>query len=360
MNKIIIITGPSGSGKTTLTDKLLEMYSDSLKRIKTYTTRPFRSDEDSNQYIFKDQEQFLEYIENDNFIEYEEVYSGVYYGTSKTSIIDALDDNNNYILCMDVKGALKLKSILRNRCVTVFCNPGSYETIQNRLSHRPLESNTIEREFKYTFEMSYLDMFDLEVDSSQDIQITLSNFKHEVLDKIKNKTVVVNLYGGPGTGKSTMAAALFSELKFMNINCELVTEYAKDKVWEESINTLSDQVYIFAKHHHRIWNLLNKVDVIITDSPIIMASVYTPDSEVALKTLTKEYHFKNNNLEVFLIRNKPYNTKGRMQTEVEARVKDQEILQLLDTNFINYRQVYSNKNSVQEIVQMILNKIGAQ
>ena len=59
--------------------------------------------------------------------------------------------------------------------------------------------------------------------------------------------IVVNLYGGPGSGKSTTAAGIFSELKMLGLNTELVTEYAKDKVWEKHESILDNQIYVFAK-----------------------------------------------------------------------------------------------------------------
>ena len=65
--------------------------------------------------------------------------------------------------------------------------------------------------------------------------------------------LVVNLFGGPGCGKSTVAALLFGKLKQHGVNCEMALEYAKDKVWEESFKTLEDQIYIFGKQLHKIW-----------------------------------------------------------------------------------------------------------
>ena len=68
----------------------------------------------------------------------------------------------------------------------------------------------------------------------------------------KNKTIVCNLAGSPGSGKSTLAAYVFAKLKMMGINCELVTEFAKDKVWEKNNEALSNQIYIFAKQYYRM------------------------------------------------------------------------------------------------------------
>ena len=70
--------------------------------------------------------------------------------------------------------------------------------------------------------------------------------------KNSSNPLIVNFYAGPGAGKSTMVAHTFAELKWRGINCELVTEYAKDKVWEKSFETLENQFYVSAKQYHRL------------------------------------------------------------------------------------------------------------
>ena len=90
----------------------------------------------------------------------------------------------------------------------------------------------------------------------------------------KKLPIIVNLIGGPGAGKSTIAAGLFYFLKMSGVKVELATEYAKDKVYDKSFKTLDDQFYVFGKQFHKIWRLVEDNDVIITDSPIILSVFY--------------------------------------------------------------------------------------
>ncbi len=171
------------------------------------------------------------------------------------------------------------------------------------------------------------------------------------------KSLVINLFGGPGSGKSTMASALFSELKYKNINCELVTEFAKDLTWEDRKNTLSDQIYVFGKQYHKIYRLLNKVDIIITDSPLLLTLIYDSEQREYLRCLAMSEFMKMDNYNVFLNRVKPYNQKGRNQTEKESILIDGNIKRLLNQYNISYDEYDGSKNSVRYIVRNIINRI---
>jgi len=145
---------------------------------------------------------------------------------------------------------------------------------------------------------------------------------------------VINLFAGPGTGKSTGAAYIFAKLKMLGINCELVQEYAKERVWQNDLEVFQNQLYVIAKQSMRMSRLKNKVDVIITDSPIIMGAVYcknTPyyhDFYKVLQTIDRGYESYN----YFLNRVKPYNPAGRFQDEEGAKKIDKEIFDLLHEN----------------------------
>lgn len=144
------------------------------------------------------------------------------------------------------------------------------------------------------------------------------------------ETLILNLFGGPGTGKSTTAAGVFAALKWQDVNCEMALEFAKDKVWEKSIYVLDNQLYIFGKQYHRIFRLRGQVDVIITDSPLLNSILYYQgDNEYFPRMVFKE-HRRFRNLNVFLQRLKPYNPAGRVQDEQKAKALDKHIVRILD------------------------------
>ena len=172
--------------------------------------------------------------------------------------------------------------------------------------------------------------------------------------------IVVNLYGGPGSGKSTTAAGIFSELKMLGLNTELVTEYAKDKVWEKHEAILDNQIYVFAKQYHRLFRLTGQVDVIVTDSPILLSTIYNKDRTTlgrSLDNLVIEAYHTFNNVNYFLNRTKKYNPKGRLQTEDEAKELDTQINSMLDRLNVPYDIHKGANEGKQPIIDGILRRI---
>lgn len=141
------------------------------------------------------------------------------------------------------------------------------------------------------------------------------------------KTVTINLYGGPGIGKSTTAAGLFYEMKKAGYSVELVTEYIKGAVWEDRVSVINDQLYILAKQARKLSILEGKVEFIITDSPILLTLIYCEDKSI--HNVAKKIHFNSKPIDVFLQREKQYVEAGRLHTEVEARKIDSKIIKRL-------------------------------
>lgn len=166
-------------------------------------------------------------------------------------------------------------------------------------------------------------------------------------------TKVINLFAGPGTGKSTTAAALFSLMKWQKKNVQLVQEYAKQICWEQNYDLLNDQLWITANQCRRISRLIGKVDYIITDSPVLIGYAYCDKNDKELLNLIVSRHNKQNNLNIFLNRKKQYNPKGRVQTEQQAKDKDNEILNILKELKIDYKQIDSQFGCQKEIYKII-------
>lgn len=173
----------------------------------------------------------------------------------------------------------------------------------------------------------------------------------------KTNTLVVNLFGGPSVGKSTMAAGVFCLLKMHGMECELVTEFAKDLVWEERYNTLKNQQYIFAKQYHKLWRLLDKVNIIVTDSPLLLSVVYKPKECVnSFITNVIDTINKSENLNVILTRNSEYNEKGRYQNEEQAKEVDAKIKRKLLLHNMPWVDLNSDHNGINELAYLVLQK----
>lgn len=148
------------------------------------------------------------------------------------------------------------------------------------------------------------------------------------------KSIVINLFGAPGVGKSTLAYLLTGHLKADGINAELVTEFAKDLTWANRDFDLSAQPYIFGEQYYRIQKLVGKVDFIITDSPLLLSLIYTNNSyPESFKKSVLDIFNSFDNINVLVNRTKPYSTSGRTQTEVESAIIQEQVKKLLkDTN----------------------------
>lgn len=139
--------------------------------------------------------------------------------------------------------------------------------------------------------------------------------------------LIVNLYAGPGAGKSTLAAAIFAQLKDQGVVAELVTEFAKDLVWENNLRPLACQPYIFGEQLWRIERLKGAgVEVVVTDSPIRLAAVYAPPgTPLAFISAVHAYANQQTTMSVFLGRVKPYQPLGRLGAEGDAQAHDEKI-----------------------------------
>ena len=162
--KAIIFCAPSGSGKTTLVKHLLKNNSDLGFSISASTRdRRGRTEQDGKDYHFLTPDEFKEKIIHNEFIEWEEVYEGNYYGTLKSEIQRIWDEGKNVIFDVDVKGGLNLKKYFKEKALAIFVKVPSMEILEQRLHGRGTESaeSLSRRLFKAKFEMTFQDEFDV-------------------------------------------------------------------------------------------------------------------------------------------------------------------------------------------------------
>ncbi len=167
------------------------------------------------------------------------------------------------------------------------------------------------------------------------------------------------IWGAPGTGKSTIAAGLFHEMKMRGYSVELVAEYAKSLVFSKDFFKLKDQLYVFAKQQHPWFKLQGQVEYTVNDSPFLMGALYVQDSEHLPKkelvhlmnTMYKTYK----TIDIFLLRNEnnKYETTGRNQTSEESYEMQNEIAKFLLFNDIEHIKIVSSDKAVQEILDFI-------
>lgn len=172
-------------------------------------------------------------------------------------------------------------------------------------------------------------------------------------------TLIVNLTGAPGAGKSTGAAYIFSQLKMHGVDAELVTEYAKDKVWEENPTPFKNQAYIFAQQYYKLTKLVGKVQVVVTDSPLPLSIIYNNDPRLgsSFNDMVLNVFNSYNNLNYFLKRIKPYNSNGRFQTADESDALSDVILKLYDDSNIPVRIFKGCQADYDMIVEDVMNTL---
>jgi nicotinamide riboside kinase len=178
----------------------------------------------------------------------------------------------------------------------------------------------------------------------------------------KKNTILINCFGGPSSGKSTMCAGLFTKLKCLGVDSEMALEYAKDVIWEESFKKLDNQIYIFAKQLHRLKRLQGKVDVIITDSPIILSTIYVDaynvkEDNTTFKKLIIEEHRKFNAINFFIKRVHTYEPNGRLQTLEQAEQIDNKIKEILTKNELPFEIIIGDLKFIDDTAERIMKAI---
>ncbi len=162
--KAVIFSAPSGSGKTTIVKHLLDTYPELCFSISACTRdRRGRNEDNGKDYYFMTPEEFKEKIDNNEFVEWEEVYPGNFYGTLKSEIDRIWAEGKHVVFDVDVKGGLSLKKYFEERALAVFVKVSNLEVLKERLSERGTETegSLSQRLFKARFEMSFEEKFDV-------------------------------------------------------------------------------------------------------------------------------------------------------------------------------------------------------
>lgn len=151
---------------------------------------------------------------------------------------------------------------------------------------------------------------------------------------------VLNLFGGPGVGKSTLAARLFDRMKIAGKRVELVTEFAKGLVYAGNDFDLSNQLYMLAQQDRQLHRLRGKVDYAITDSPLPLGLLYVQGrcAEPWFTRTVIEVFNSYENVNYLVERLWPYQPWGRYQTEDEAREIDSRLVSLLNAHDIPFQR----------------------
>lgn len=168
---------------------------------------------------------------------------------------------------------------------------------------------------------------------------------------------VINLYGGPGSGKSTTAAGLFNLMKVQGHNVELVTEFAKDLTWEKNRTALDNQLLILAQQDRRLFNLEGQVDYVITDSPLLLGLAYAGSRfshPWFVGTVLGAYR-QYDNKAFFLKRPDAYSNTGRNEgSKCEAESLDHKIANILDAALEDYRTIVTVDDAPRRIYDIVI------
>lgn len=163
MGKLIIFSAPSGSGKTTIVRRLMEDMEGLEFSISATSRQPRGEEKHGKDYYFLSLEEFEKLIDEDAFVEWEEVYAGTKYGTLKSEMERIWSEGHTILFDVDVKGGVRLKNIFGGKALSIFVMPPSIEELRKRLVGRATDSpEKIEQRIaKAGEELGYADRFDL-------------------------------------------------------------------------------------------------------------------------------------------------------------------------------------------------------
>ena len=180
---------------------------------------------------------------------------------------------------------------------------------------------------------------------------------------MSKRTVIINLFGGPGSGKSTVASGLFYTFKSKGLTCDNPYEFPKQVAWEDNNSQITDQLYILANQHRGIVRSYGKVNYIILDSPILLSLAYkdnyTSSYPASLygesfEKLMFDIHNSYDNINIFLERpDKEHQNEGRFHDELMSLDLDRKIMSILKENDIPFIKLKVNDATINSIMALV-------
>ena len=183
MGKLIIFSAPSGSGKTTIVRELLKHYPQFEFSISATSRAPRGQEQNGVDYFFLSQEEFRQKVEQDAFVEWEEVYNGTCYGTLRSEMERIWSKGNVILFDVDVMGGIRLKEIFGEQALSIFVMPPSIEELRKRLEGRGTDAPEVieKRIAKASFELTKAPQFDHQI-INDDLEVAVA----ECIEVIKN------------------------------------------------------------------------------------------------------------------------------------------------------------------------------
>lgn len=187
-SKVIIFTAPSGSGKGSILARVLPLFKNIAYSVSA-TTRPPRKGEINNvHYHFISLEQFQNHVQNDDFLEWEEVYENTFYGTLKSETYQLLNQGKHVLFEVDVKGALAIKNYFKDRALSIFIQVPSLEELKKRLIERGTETEvTLQQRLKKAeMEIAQAHLFD-KIVINKELEVACKEIEHILQDFLNDK-----------------------------------------------------------------------------------------------------------------------------------------------------------------------------
>ncbi len=184
-------------------------------------------------------------------------------------------------------------------------------------------------------------------------------FKEHTLRREVSILLVINLLGGPCTGKSVMASQVFVNLKKENVNTDLIAEFAREEIYSSSHRNLENQIFVFGHQQHRLWRLQGQVDVAITDSPLLLNICYSKTSNPLFGQFVYHEYLQYENLNYFLIRSPEFKfdaaDKGRIHSLEQSVAIDKRLREILQEYKVDYSEILPGEE--QRIVKDVLQRL---